>query len=176
MQLMREIDDSAKPYIEYLAGTAVPKVSPQVRHAVVQASLAVILGNLAQKRGYVGTELRCYLPLEPRRSSLVPDVAFVAKERLSGLSDEERERPHFAPDVAVEVRSDDDKREYLEWKIAAYLRYGSILVLDVLPAERAIYAHTAQGVRDLHEGDRFSCADLPWLTFDVGEVFAVLDE
>jgi len=172
---MQEIDDSEKPYIEYLGGRAVPKVSPQRRHAIVQGRFWAILSELARGRGDVGTEWRCYLPLEPRRSSLVPDVAFISKERLAPLSDREREMPQFAPDIAVEVRSDDDRRKNLEWKIAAYLRYGATLVLDVLPLKRIIYAHTADGVREYHESDRFTCDALPWLAFDVREVFADLD-
>lgn len=176
MHTMREIDDSEKPYIEYLAGHSVPKVSPQRRHGMVQGALFAILRDLGRGRGDVATEWRCYLPLEPKRSSLVPDVAFIARERLAELSDDECELPHFAPDIAVEVRSDDDRKKNLEWKIAAYLKYGSKVVLDVLPLERIIYAHSCDGVRTFREIERFECAGLPWLAFDVTEAFADLDQ
>ena len=174
MHVIDEIDDSEKPYIEYLAGRAVPKVSPKRRHGIVQGRLWAILRAQAHGRGDVATEWRCYLPAEPRRTSLVPDVAFISNERLAPLTDEERERPQFAPDIAVEVRSEDDKRKNLEWKIAAYLRHGAQLVLDVLPLERKIVAHTHEGVREFVEGERFTCGALPWLLFEVGDVFADL--
>ncbi|HTU71081.1 MAG TPA: Uma2 family endonuclease [Candidatus Baltobacteraceae bacterium] len=155
MHVIDEIDDSEKPYIEYLAGRAVPKVSPKRRHGIVQGRLWAILQELARGRGDVATEWRCYLPAEPRRTSLVPDVAFISNERLAPLTEDEREMPQSAPDIAIEVRSEDDKRKNLGWKIAAYLRHGAVLVLDVLPLERRIVAHTRavariHGRRPLH--------------------------
>ncbi len=174
LQLMPEIDDSEKPYIEYLGGRAVPKEGMTRSHGMVQGALFTILHDVARGRGDVATEWRCYLPKEERRTSLVPDVAFIMKERLTPLTDEERERPHFAPDIAVEVRSPDENRRVREWKIAAYLRYGSQLVLDILPLERAILAHTHDGVRELREGDSVTCAAFPWLAFEVRAAFADL--
>src|SRR5271170_6780975 len=157
MHAIDEIDDSEKPYIEYLAGRAVPKVSPKRRHGIVQGRLWAMLSELARGRGDVATEWRCYIPAEPRRTSLVPDVAFISNQRLAPLTDDEREMPPFAPDIAVEVRSEDDKRKNLDWKVAAYLRHGAVLVLDVLPLERKIFAHTHNAVHEFVESDRFTC-------------------
>lgn len=106
MHVIDEIDDSEKPYIEYLAGRAVPKVSPKRRHGMVQGALFAILREQARGRGDVATEWRCYLPAEPRRTSLVPDVAFISNESLAPLTEQEREMPQFAPDIAIEVRSE----------------------------------------------------------------------
>lgn len=175
MHAIDEIDDSRKPYIEYLAGRAVPKVSPKRRHGMVQGALFAILREQARGRGDVATEWRCYLPAEPRRTSLVPDVAFISNERLAPLSEDEREMPQFAPDIAIEVRSQGDQRKNLDWKIAAYLRHGAALVLDVLPLERTIIAHANDGIREFVEGDTITCAAFPWLAFDVCFAFADLD-
>lgn len=174
LQLMPEIDDSEKPYVEYLAGRAVPKEGMTRTHGKVEARLWAILFDLADKRGDIATEWRCYLPKEERTTSLVPDVAFISHERLAGLSYQEQERPHFAPDTAVEVRSPDESRRVREWKIAAYLRYGAKLVLDVDPEKRTIIAHDATGVRVYGEGDTVTCDALPWLTLDVRAAFADL--
>jgi hypothetical protein len=78
-----------KPYTELLAGRAVRKVSPQRRHAILQPRLAMLVARLAGKRGDVGTEWRFYMnaPGDPR-TSLVPDIAFVARERLDALAPE----------------------------------------------------------------------------------------
>ena len=174
MAMQWEVDDSEKPYIEYLAGRLVRKVSPQRRHAMVQGALFALLRELARGRGDVGTEWRCYIPAEPRRTSLVPDVAFISRERLGPLTEREREMPQFAPDIVIEVRSDADKRKNLEWKIAAYLRNGATVVLDVLPLERVIRSHTSDGMREFSECQRFTCDALPWITVDVHEAFADL--
>ena len=69
MPLMQGIDDSEKPYIEYLAGRAVPKVSPQRRHAIVQERLWAILSALARGRGVSALRRNA----RPRRSSAEAD-------------------------------------------------------------------------------------------------------
>ena len=91
MQHVAEIDDSEKPYIEYLAGRAVPKVSPKRRHGIVQGAMFATLRARARGRGDVAAEWRCYLRSEHRRTSLVPDVAFISNERLAQLSEADRE-------------------------------------------------------------------------------------
>lgn len=170
-----EIDDTAKPYVEYLAGRAVPKVSPQRRHALVQTSLAVIFRRVGAGRGSTGTEWRVYLDAG-RRTSLVPDVSFFSKERLQSLSAELRERTPFAPDVAVEVRSPDDRDEDVRWKVRAYLEHGALLVLDVFPQQRTIVAYDRNGSRTYARDDRFEHPAVPWLDFATREVFAALDD
>ena len=170
---MRQLDE--KPYIEILGGWVLPKVSPKRRHAMVQGALFAILRQLARDRGDVGTEWRCMLARSPKKTTLVPDVAFVSRERLAPLDEEARELPPFAPDIAIEVRSPSDKVKFRVSKIRAYLDHGSTVVLDVHPRTRIIRAFTRDGVREFHEDDRFECAALPWFSFDVREAFADLD-
>jgi Uma2 family endonuclease len=171
---MRVYED--KPEIEYLAGRAVPKVSPKRRHAIVQGALVTLLRNLARGKGDVGTEWRCHPQLKVPKTSLVPDVAFVSRERLATLdSDEQREEPPFAPDIAIEVRSPSDRLSDVEWKMRAYLEFGGIVALDVLPAERIIRSFTKSGAREFAEQDRYTCDELPWFTLDVRDVFADLE-
>jgi Uma2 family endonuclease len=172
---MLDIDDSTKPYIEYLAGRPVPKVSPKRRHGIVQGRLWAILRELAGDRGDVATEWRCHPSLSAPRTSLVPDVAFVSRERLVDVSQDDREEPPFAPDIVIEVRSPSDRLKNVEWKIQAYLDHGAIVVLDVLIDERAIRAFTVGGVRIFTENERFTCEGLPWFSFDVRAVFADLE-
>ncbi len=168
---MRSIDE--KPYIELLEGRAVEKVSPKRVHAVLQWRLAALLQSHAGDRGDVGTEWRFWLSaLDDPRTSLVPDVAFVSHARLDSLNRKQREEPPFAPDVAIEIRSPEDKPKNVEWKMRAYLSKGGIVAFDVLPEERIIRAFMASGVTALSIGERFTCADLPWLEFDVADVFS----
>jgi Uma2 family endonuclease len=101
----QELDfpDHVKPYVESIRGRWIPKVSPRKRHALVQLRLGTTLAQWAAKRGDVGTEWRCRLLSSTEKpSSLVPDVCFVSNERQKDLSEEERERPPFAPDIAAE--------------------------------------------------------------------------
>ncbi|HTV91962.1 MAG TPA: Uma2 family endonuclease [Verrucomicrobiae bacterium] len=164
-----------KPYTELLRGRAVRKVSPQRRHALLQPRLAMLVARLAGERGDVGTEWRFYMnaPGDPR-TSLVPDIAFVARERLDALSPEQREQPPLSPDVAIEIRSPDDRVADVEWKMGAYLEMGGTLALDVLPEREEIRAFTRSGMNVFGHGDRFTCEAVPWLTFAVAEIFAGL--
>lgn len=160
--------------VEWLAGHAVPKVSPKHRHAVVQLTLAGILQRLARGRGTVGTEWRFRLASEPR-TELVPDVAFASYERWRALSPEERQEPPFAPDIAVEIRSPGDRESNVVWKMRAYLDNGALLALDVLPKERCIRLFAGDGAHEFHLGETFEHQSVPWLRFTVDAAFADLE-
>jgi Uma2 family endonuclease len=164
-----------KPYIEFLAGRAQPKVSPKRRHGIVQGRLFSIVRELAGDRGDVATEWRFWMsaPGNPR-TSLVPDVAFVSHERLAALTPDAREEPPFAPDIAIEVRSPSDRIADVEWKMRAYLSVGSLLALDILPDEHALRAFTQNGLQIFRERQAFSSNAVPWLQFAVADVFADL--
>jgi Uma2 family endonuclease len=152
-----------KPYTEILAGRLVRKVSSRRRHAILQPRLAMLVARLAGERGDVGTEWRFYMRAGQPRTSLVPDIAFVA-----------REQPPLSPDVAIEIRSPDDRIANVDWKMRAYLEIGGTLALDVLPECEEIRAFTRYGMKIFGHSDRFSCEAVPWLVFDVAEVFAGL--
>ena len=162
------------PESEIVDGIRVRKVSPKLAHATVQLNVGTILRRLAPP-GKVGTEWRC--SVEDGISELVPDISFVARDRLLSLSEDEREQPAFAPDVAVEVWSKGDKRDVLDRKIWLYLSHGCALVLDVRPPERIIDAYEEPGrARRFVIGERFESRTAPWLQFDVAEAFAGLGE
>ncbi|MDE2481061.1 MAG: Uma2 family endonuclease [bacterium] len=172
---MRQAIDE-KPYTEILAGRSVPKVSPKRRHAILQWRIAALVARLAGDRGDVGTEWRFWIsgPGEPR-TTLVPDVAFVSRERMAALTPEEREQPPFAPDLAIEVRSPSDRIADVEWKRRAYLAAGARVVIDVLPEAREIRALSTAGDATLRIGERYTSDALLWLAFDVADIFAGLD-
>lgn len=160
------------PEIEYVSGRPFRKVSPKRIHAIVQVACSVIVKRCAGRRGAVGTEWRFHL--RPG-TSLVPDVAFVSFERLRTLTDEQADEPPFAPDIAVEVRSPSRRPAVAEEKVRHYLAHGSKLVLDVDPAERAVHAHSADGMRTFSSGEGFASELVSWLQFDVDELFANID-
>lgn len=164
------------PEIEYLDGHPHIKVSPKTAHSFVQLSLAMILHRCGHGRGFAGPEWR-FDPGQTDRTptELVPDVAFVSKERLLALPEEHLQKPPFSPDIAVEVRSPKDDVPYLRDKIERYLATGSVLVLDVDPAQRRIVAYAHEGMREYAQGMCFEHDAAPWLQFEVGEVFANLD-
>lgn len=162
-----EIEYRTEPeYWEYLDGEAHPKVSPDGRHTIVQATMAAIMRRSGQEHGHVGIELDVRLADHERLTKFIPDVSFSALERQGEV-----------PDIAIEVLSPGDSRIYLEKKIALYLTHGSLVVLDVDPIARTIRVYDrASRVTTLREGQRFIHVDVPWLTFGVREAFADLDK
>jgi Uma2 family endonuclease len=162
------------PEVEIIDGVSVPKASPGRRHALLQGALGARLGTWGHERGEVGIEWRFRLAETPRRTELVPDVAYVAFARMAPLSDEAAEEPPFAPDIAIEVRSPGDEHN-LQAKIGLYLAGGATLVLDVDPDERRIVAHAADGARTFGPGTTFAHDAAPGLTIDVDALFAKLD-
>jgi Uma2 family endonuclease len=167
---------SDRPEIEYLAGRPVPKVSPKRTHAMVQLTIGAILMRCAGDRGESGTEWRMRLSgVGEPKTSLVPDVSFCSFERLDSLTEDQREQPPFAPDVAVEVRSPSDRVADVEWKMQAYLDRGAVVVLDVLPHERMIRAFTNDGLTIFSEAEEFTLDVIPWLRFAISEAFAGLN-
>lgn len=167
--------DTTKPYLEFHAGRAVRKVSPRTKHALVQGAMLVILRRCAGSWYKVGPEWDCDLSTAfGSKTVLVPDVCAVAADRLASLAEAERECPPFAPDVVVEVRSPNDRPHDREWKVDAYLTAGTVLLLDVCPAERIIHAINRASTATFHENDSFEHPAAPWLRFDVAEAFADL--
>ena len=76
-----------------------------------------------------------------------PDVAFVSAEKLSGP--DPVGFPEFAPDLAVEVLSPDDRPGEVRAKIADWLSAGSRLVWAVDPERRVARAYRSDGSESL---------------------------
>lgn len=165
--------DAEKPYVELIDGLGVRKMSPKTRHSFLQLRFGTLLDVWATGRGVVGTEWRFWLvPVGERRTSLVPDVAYLSAERFSKLKGDAKEMPPVAPDIAIEIRSPGDSPRNIGRKVQLYLAHGSQIVLDVDPETRSIVVHDSQSTRTLNESDRFEHAAAPGLTFDLDEVFA----
>ncbi len=157
------------PEIEYLGGQPFPKVSPKRIHASVQGVMFGILRSLGRGIGQAGTEWRFKLS---RDTELVPDVAFVSYARLRTLTDAAADEPPFAPDIAAEVRSPSHRAAFVREKTTSYLKRGAVLVLDVDPKKRTVLTHSVEGpVRRYAAGESFAHEAVPWLRFNVDELF-----
>ena len=82
-----------------------------------------------------------------------PDVAFVASRRRPSNA---RGFAELAPDLAVEVRSPDDRTSDVLLKVADWLNAGSLLVWVIDPERRVAQVYRADGsVAALGEPDAF---------------------
>lgn len=162
-----------QPETEWVRGRALQKMSPQRNHARVQLAFGSVLSDWARGRGEVGTEwrFRIAIPGEARRP-LVPDIAFVAIERLRGLTEAELQVPTFAPTVAVEVLSPGDDPRDVAHKVDTYLRGGSGLVIVIDPATRSLRLHDDVQPQELGAEETLRHARLPEFELALGPFFA----
>ena len=161
-----------RPYKEIYDGRIHPKVSPRLNHALVQAAVVSLLFEWGRERGASGSELRVYLD---EHTSLVPDVSFISDERLERLSEAQRQKPPFAPELVVEIRSPKNRESSIHRKTALYLEHGAIAVLDVDPTQRLVRVTTRDGESTLKPGDTFMHPTFPELALPVNAIFAPLD-
>jgi Uma2 family endonuclease len=161
-----------KPYKELYDGVVHEKVSPQLDHGRVAAQLIVLLAAWAGERGDVVPELRVYLS---HGTTLVPDVSFVSRKRLAPLSKAQTQKPPFAPDIVVEVRSPDDREANIRRKTELYLAHGARIVLNVDPEKREVRMSDAASESVLRCGDIVEHPAFSDLQIPVAQMFATLD-
>jgi len=173
MELDEIVLPETKPETEWVRGRALQKMSPLRDHSLIQGEFIKRLGPWSRGRGEVGPEwrFRIAVPGEVRRP-LVPDVSYVAAERLRGLTHEEKQAPAFAPTVAIEILSLGDRRADVESKIDVYLGGGSSLVLIVDSRTRTIEVHDENGRNVLRGDDTLTHPALPDFSLNLREFFA----
>ena len=113
-------------------------------HSRIEATVFLTIGNYvqAQRLGLTYTGDAGFLLEEDPDTVRAPDVAFVRASRVSL-------RPHRGffpgpPDLAVEIRSPDDRPEEIAAKIEEYLRMGVQVVWDVDPEKRTVVVHQSE--------------------------------
>jgi Uma2 family endonuclease len=109
-------------------------------------------------------------------TGLVPDIAFFAAERVSLIADRRRPVP-FAPDLAVEVASPDQRPAGMAAKARRYLEAGTRLVWVVWPSSQHIdvwrAGHMEGPATTLNGSDTLDGEDvIPGFAYPVAAVFA----
>jgi Uma2 family endonuclease len=106
-------------------------------------------------------------------SVLGADAAFVTKERLQSVEDEDKFLP-FAPDLAVEVLSKSNTVAEIDEKIALYFAAGSRQVWIVNPKRRTVAVYSSPfDVRIFGEQDTLEGGDvLPGFSYELSKLFS----
>jgi Uma2 family endonuclease len=113
------------------------------------------------------------LPNGAKRS---PDVSWVERSRLAGLTEEEKEGfLPLCPDVVVELRSVSDTLNNLKEKMREYVESGARLGLLIDPRERKLYAYRGDGTVDVYENPESFPFDpvIPGFVLDLLEIWDV---
>lgn len=163
--------EETKPYSEYACGEVFQKPMPDRSHSTIQRFFVRVLCQFLEGTplGEVLPEFRCIFGPPGRERAFVPDLTYVAKERLT------TDRFHMAaPDLAIEILSPDQDRARFLDKIQFYLLSGVPLVWVIDPAARTIAVLIpGQEARILSGGDALDGGDvLPGFSVPVEEIFA----
>ena len=137
------------------------------------------IGDFVDKHqlGYITGADGHYVFSEDPAVAVIPDVAFVSKDRMP--------KPvpvkflHIAPNLAIEVISPSERAKDIRQKIELYLKYGTDLVWTIYPSLKHIDIHRQSnrsqtetlGIDDTLSGETV----LEGFTLPVKEIFAVLE-
>lgn len=160
-----------KPALEFACGEAFQKPMPDRAHALIQRFFIVVLARFLEEAGLGEAlpEWRCIFGPPGRERVFVPDLTYVAKERMTA------ERYHMAaPDLAIEILSPDQNMARLLDKIQFYLLNGVRLVWVIDAAARTVAVLTpGQEARTLSSGDTLTGGDmLPGFQVPIDDIFA----
>jgi Uma2 family endonuclease len=142
-----------RPPLEFFGGRAIQKMSPKLRHSIIQGEMYFEITNHARPRGLgvAFVELRCNF----KGSSYVFDLSFFCGDRTPDLGAiDERSDVEIAPDLAIEVLSPGQTVGELKKKLRSAIRGGLRLGWLIDPIHRQILVLRAGRVPEvLRPGD-----------------------
>lgn len=126
--------ENANQYLELLRGVLYNVNPPSPLHVIISARVLSFLFQYVEARrlGYVTGETGGFELSDD--TVLIPDVAFISRERLPALPD----RFTLAPDLAVEVVSPSNRPREVLNKVEAYLEHGTRGVWVIYPVEKVV--------------------------------------
>ena len=163
------------PYLEYIDGKVIAKVSPKFRHSTIQSELDATLNNFAIPRGLgqSSPELRCTFD----GRSIVPDLVLLLEEHIEVDQNEEiLDDIAIPPDLHVEIISPKQGVTEADEKLRHSTTHGCVLGWLVHPYRRTIDVYrpgtepVCLGLEGVLEGEPV----LPGFRLPVAEVFGWL--
>jgi Uma2 family endonuclease len=157
--------------LDIINGEIVEKVATE-EHSLIVGNLYLKLRIFVDENGLgrVTFEVRRRVPGDEHNARL-PDLDFTSQERL--LPVVKKGNVPQMPDLAVEVKSPNDRLPQLREKAAYYLANGTRLVWLVYPEKRLVFVLTADSEDVLDENDVLTGGDvLPGFAMPVRDIFA----
>ena len=158
---------------ELIDGALIEMSGPGGTHGRIVIKLGRYLDIFVEENdlGYVTAETGHH-PHGNRHTLLLPDVAFVSRERAPDPFPEKF--VPVMPDLAVEIKSPSNTVSELREKAQLYLRHGAVLVWLVMPATQTVEVHRPESsVQTLGPTDALSGgAVLPGFHLPLQALFA----
>lgn len=167
-----------KPGVQYelVQGELVELPGAGALHGLIVELVLRLIGAHARERdlGPVFGDNVGYIIIRNPDTIRIPDVSFVSWERVPEEGVPEGYWP-FAPDLAVEVVSPNDRADDIHDKVREYLAAGTRAVWVMWPKRRSVTAYSPNGVaRELGPGEDLDGGEaLPGFRVRVGGLFEV---
>lgn len=137
---------------ELIDGKAVPKLAPKRFHSKTQKAILRLLDDWAVDCGEVGLEWSVNLNRKGRDWCPVPDLLFIASDRLPFEYDEDGPCP-VPPNVAIEIISPEQTFGAMTEKAFDYLMAGTLSVWVVDPRAKTVTVFQPKAVPATYRGD-----------------------
>lgn len=162
---------------ELVDGELVNRGNSGMEHGYLACILTIKLGGFIQanKLGAICDSSTAFTLKNGNKRS--PDIAFIGRERLQGLSRPPQGFFQGAPDLVVEILSPGNTVQEIHSKIVEYFENGTRLLWKIDPNERCILVyHCPQPERLLRVGDWLEGEDVvPGFSMAVAELFEEWD-
>ena len=156
---------------EFINGQAIPKMSPKRFHAKTQKQLLKLLDDWAEDRGHFYPEWSVMLTRQGEPWVPIPDMMFVAYNRLPADWDEDAPSP-VPPDLAIEIISPEQTFGAMVAKATDYLTAGVMRVWVVDPKAKSITVFYPEIPPQTFTGNQVLADDhLEGLRLSVADVF-----
>jgi Uma2 family endonuclease len=164
-----------KPALEYVGGIVRQKMSPKLRHSVLQTKLAQYINAVAEPShvGLAMTEARATYAGE----STVPDVSIYRWERIPhDAAGELLDDSRIPPDIAIEIVSPGQSVNELIRRCRWYVSNGVEIALLVDASDRSVLAfRPGGGIDEWKDADRIDIgAVVPGFELTAEELFGTL--
>jgi len=154
-------------------GELVEMTFPTPRHNLIAAKIYEVLAGFARPRnlGIVFPSDTGYVLSRRPATMRGPDISFIRRERSTAIDLDHN--IESAPDLAVEVVSENDTARDLQKKVRQYLAAGSQTVWVVYPATREVHVFESDGsvLRLTAERNLESPHLLPGFSHPVADLF-----
>lgn len=155
-----------EPASELIDGEVVQKPMGKVPHSRAQSRLlALLVVHEATRAGEALVEQGVNGPGANHR---VPDVAWFAPGRLGS----EQDYPAFAPDLAVEVRSEGQSLAMLPSKLAFLRANGAVATLLIDPSRRTIEVVDGESSFTVDAAGTVTLESIGGFSFQAARLFA----
>ncbi|MBM3270004.1 MAG: Uma2 family endonuclease [Candidatus Sericytochromatia bacterium] len=169
-----EFADMAWRYVrsELVEGVILEMGPTSGEHGSVEFDVAALVGAFVKANGlgkvYTG-EVGFIVKRNPD-TVYGADVAYLCNEKASKVP--KRGFVPFAPDLAVEIVSPEDRWTEIRRKVDDWLAAGTLAVWVVDPERRTLDAFARNGHQALSESDVLSCGDvLPGFSVEISRLF-----